>query len=247
MPGRRTPRQACDGLSFRSYQILHVFTHRLLISQIVILLQQAVDCLGADKARIRFASSVVATAFSSRRNLPPCTDSISTLQFVTAPDTGVSSSRNAGCGAAPFFGLAGPDSQLAFSACVVQPQGPRGRIHSVALGQLRRGCPQSLRQSRSRFLRAPKLIKTSSQLLHIVRSSTRLLNHRARPPRLSRRYQEILRRVMQLCRKLTVHWRARIKVPSSLDASEKCLATSQTVFIVLRRANLARTLMCRAD
>jgi hypothetical protein len=43
MPGRRTPRQACDGLSFRRYLILQVFTHRLLISQLVILLQQTVE------------------------------------------------------------------------------------------------------------------------------------------------------------------------------------------------------------
>src|SRR5450755_1697455 len=43
MPRRRTPRQARDRLALGRYQILQVFTDRLLISKIVILLQQAVE------------------------------------------------------------------------------------------------------------------------------------------------------------------------------------------------------------
>src|ERR1700692_1026699 len=43
MPGRRTPGHTCDGSSLRPYQIFHLFAHWLLVTEIVMMLDETVE------------------------------------------------------------------------------------------------------------------------------------------------------------------------------------------------------------
>jgi hypothetical protein len=89
-------------------------------------------------------------------------------------------------------------------ATILQAQGPRRRIYSVALGQFRSRCPQGLGQALMTWLCTPELFKSAAQLLQIT-GSVGCFGYHLAPGllALARPYQETSSHFTQACRKLT--------------------------------------------